>query len=162
MVPVHRATAKEPKRSPSRGHLFLLRPICLFSLSQNEKSNITESKRQNRTSQIMNTLYNIRFEYYSNKNKCINIQYIHILYSVYNSFHLATVLLNTGSLYLRIKTRLLSKHGCRRGDQRKGPFPNVFSTKVCIAFYYIFRRPIQVTFPPVKYRIQIGLHSLLV
>ena len=57
---VHRATAKEPKRSPSRGHLFIHRPICLFSLTQNEKSNnITESIKQNRTSQIMYTLYSI-------------------------------------------------------------------------------------------------------
>ena len=56
---VHRVTAKEPKRSPSGGHLFIHRPICLFSLTQNEKSNITESKRQNRTSQIMYTLYSI-------------------------------------------------------------------------------------------------------
>ena len=59
---VHRVTAKEPKRSPSRGHLFIHWPICLFSLglTQNEKSNnITESKRQNRTSQIMYTLYGI-------------------------------------------------------------------------------------------------------
>ena len=57
---VHRVTAKEPKRSPSRGHLFIHRPICLFSLIQNEKSNnITESKKQNRTSQIMYTLYSI-------------------------------------------------------------------------------------------------------
>ena len=57
---VHRITAKEPKRSPSRGHLFLRKPICLFSLTQNEKSNnITESKRQNLTSQDMYTLYSI-------------------------------------------------------------------------------------------------------
>ena len=51
---VNRVTAKEPKRSPGRGHLFIHRPICLFSLTQNEKSNnITESKRQNRTSQTI-------------------------------------------------------------------------------------------------------------
>ena len=57
---VHRVTAKEPKRSPSRGHLFIHRSICLFSLTQNEKSNnITESIKQNRTSQIMYTLYSI-------------------------------------------------------------------------------------------------------
>ena len=59
MFIVQWVSAKEPKRSPSRGRLFLLRPICLFSLTQNEKSNITESKRQNRTSQILYTLHSI-------------------------------------------------------------------------------------------------------
>ena len=61
MVHTGRITAKEPKCSPSRGHLFLFRPrpICLFSLIQNEKSNITESKNQNVTKSKLTVTFGV-------------------------------------------------------------------------------------------------------
>ena len=43
---VHRVTAKEPKRSPSRGHFFLHRPICLFSLKTKRKKQQHHRKKK--------------------------------------------------------------------------------------------------------------------